>query len=332
MSSKNPNNQEGKNSIPQKGGKSNTFAQLMRDYEQAVASCKDVIEELTALATAIAYSVLNKCIDPQRKRGADKPATSKSTYNQRLAAVKRGLAADIHLLDNTRDMASKATKAGYNADGDYITQIVDKDAEKALEKLLENALSDGIDLMQSAVVAILEQTAAHAASGGQWLEKPYTMRTLSRRVYIQKEDSAAYKEIETTPIQEIYRAVRRVIQDSRAVQADPRNGYTYIEGMEPEGLEKIYFRLLKYADLGGRDCIGNYTADSQTAADYNTIISRLCLTDRQAAMLKLRMQGMGYKAIASYLGVRPATVQKTMARIQNKALSLGYRPKGYNTR
>ena len=52
------------------------FEQVKRNYETALASGKDSTQELTALATAVAYSVLNKCIDPQRKTAADRDTVS----------------------------------------------------------------------------------------------------------------------------------------------------------------------------------------------------------------------------------------------------------------
>ena len=142
---------------------------------------------------------------------------------------------------------------------------------------------------------------------------------------IRTEDSRAYRDETTTPIQEVYRAVRQAVQDSRATQTDPRNGYTYIEDNE-NGLETIYYRLHKYADLGGYNCDGNYTADRQTVEDYETTVARLDLTDRQAQVLRLRMQGKGYKAIATYLGVTQRAIAKTVEQVQKKALALGLTP------
>lgn len=302
-----------------------TFEQVKRNYETALASGKDTAQELTALATAVAYSVLNKCIDPQRKTAADLETVSNNGHNPALLQVKRGIAADLATLDNTRRNADKATRTAYNADGDLITEVADKDAETALAKLIDETLSDGIDLVQSAAVAILEQAAAHA-DGGEWLDRPYTIRRLSKRVYIQSADSAAYKDTTTTPIQEVYRAVRQAVQNSRAMQTDPRNGYTYIEDLTADGLETIYRRLGKWADLGGYDCNGNYTADRQTVADYDTIVTKLELTDRQGQILRLRMQGKGYKAIATYLGVTQRAIAKTVAQLQAKATAAGYNP------
>ena len=202
---------------------------------------------------------------------------------------------------------------------------MDKDAEKAAAALIGETLSDGIDLVNAAALAILEQAAEHADPAAPWLDTPYTTRRLSRRVYIRTEDSRAYRDETTTPIQEVYRAVRQAVQDSRATQTDPRNGYTYIEDSE-NGLETIYYRLHKYADLGGYNCDGNYTADRQTVEDYETTVARLDLTDRQAQVLRLRMQGKGYKAIATYLGVTQRAIAKTVEQVQKKALALGLTP------
>ena len=306
------------------------FEQVKRNYETALASGKDTAQELTALATAVAYSVLNKCIDPQRKTAADRETVSDNGYNPAMVALKRGIAADLATLDNLRTAPNKATRTAYNADGDLTTGTVDKDAEKAVAALVGETLSDGIDLVQTAALAILEQAADHA-NGEKWLDTPYTVRRLSRRVYIRADESTAYRDDETTPIQEIYRAVRQAVQNSRAIQTDPRNGYSYIEDLTADGLDTIYYRMNKYTDLGGYDCNGNYTTDRQTAADYAALVASLNLTDRQAQILRLRMQGKGYKAIATYLGVTQRAIAKTVGQIQTKATAAGLTPHGLTT-
>lgn len=305
------------------------FNAVKRAYETALATGKDSADELTALATAVAYSVLNKCIDPQRKAAPQRETVSATGYNPALVQLKHGIAADLATLDNLRTAADKATRTAYNTDGDLTTETADKDAEKAVAALIGETLSDGIDLVQAAALAILEQAAEHAAGGGEWLDTPHTVRRLSRRVYIRTEDSAAYRDDETTPIQEVYRAVRQAVQNSRAIQTDPRNGYSYVEDLTADGLETIYYRLHKYADLGGYDCNGNYTTDRQNVADYETLVARLDLTDRQAQILRFRMQGKGYKAIATYLGIPQSSVCRCMYQVRNKAEKIGLTPDGY---
>lgn len=319
------------------------FEQVKRDFETALDSGKEYGPQLLDLSTVFAYSVVNKCIDPQRKTAADRDSVSDNGQNPAMLALKRGITFDRRTLDNTQTAANAATRCTLNKDGDAVTETVDSDAAAALAALIGETLSDGIDLVQTAACALLEQAADHADGPG-WLDRPYTVRRLSRRVYIRETDSAAYREDTTTPAQEVYRAVRRAVQESRAVQTDPRNGYTYIEDLTADGLDVIYYRLQKYADLGGYahngqdgDTLpgspagygqggGHYTADRQTVTDYNAIVEKLNLTDRQGEVLRLRMQGKGYKAIATYLGVTQRAVAKTVEQVQKKALAIGLTP------
>ena len=312
-------------SVPENAGKVKDFEQVKRDFETALNSGKDYGPQLLDLSTAIAYSVVRKCLDPQRKTAPARYVVSDNGYNPAMDDLRRGIAADVALLDSTQTAADKAIRATLDKDGEPVTVTADKDAETALNALIDRTLTDGIDLIQTAAVALLEQAADHADGPG-WLDRPYSVRRLSRRVYIRAEDSAAYREEDTAPMREVFRAVRRAVQDSRAVQTDPRNGYTYIEELTVDGLDAIYYRLQKYADLGGYNVNGNYTADRQTMTEYNAIMGKLNLTARQAEVLALRMRGHGYKAIATYLGVTKRAVSKTMEQIQKKALAIGLIP------
>ena len=332
-----------KNATTQTAADKRDFEQVKRDFETALENGGDYSPALLDLSTAIAFSVVRKCIDPQRKTAADRETVSDNGLNPAMVELRRGIAFDRRTLDNTQTAANKATKITYTADGDAVTETADHDAENTLNALIGETLSDGIDLVQAAALALLEQAADHADGPG-WLDRPYTVRRLSRRVYIRETDSAAYREDTTTPAQEVYRAVRRAVQESRAVQTDPRNGYTYIEDLTADGLDVIYYRLQKYADLGGYahngqdgDTLpgspagygqggGHYTADRQTVTDYNVIVEKLNLTDRQGEVLRLRMQGKGYKAIATYLGVTQRAVAKTVEQVQKKALAIGLTP------
>lgn len=316
-------------SVPENAGKVNDFEQIKRTFETAFAGSGDYAGALIDLATAVTYSVVRKCIDPQRKTAVGRETVSDNGLNPALLALRRGIAADIKLLCSTQSAANAATRSTFNVDGYPVTVTADKDAATALNAIIGDTLSDGIDLVQTAACAILEQAADHADGPG-WLDRPYFVNRLSRRVYIRADDSAAYRDEETAPMREIFRAVRRAVQESRAVQTDPRSGYTYIEDLTADGLDVIYYRLHKYADLGGYNVDGNYTADRQTIDDYNAILGRLELTDRQAVILRLRMQGKGYKAIASYLGVSDKAVKKTVLQIKVKAIDIGLTPSADN--
>ena len=330
----------------------NTFEHAKRAFETAYAS-GDYAEQLTILAKAIAASVINKVADPQRKAAQTADKVSDSGLNPALLAMKRGLHADNALLALTAYNADRATRiawtedglhadnallalTAYNADratriawtedGDIITETADKESLDSVNRLCRETLSDAIDLQHTAVVALLEQASEHASAGENWLDIPYTVRRLSKKVYIQASDSASYADVETTPIQEVYRTVRRQIADSRAVQTDPRNGYTYVEMPTADEVDAIYYRSGRYADIGGYDSMSNYTADIQTVADYEDILQRLNMTRRQTEVVMLRMRGYGYKAIASYLGITQETVKTTVRRLRDKCENIGLTP------
>lgn len=307
-----------------------TFAETLRTFENAYAS-GNYTAELWELSTAIAYAVLNKVLDPQRKTAQERQTISNCGRSPAMVAVKQGMTSDLHLLVNTRAANDAATYSRLNADGEMEWNLTaDADALDAIGELIDECLTDGADMVQEVAAAILEQAKAHAAADG-WMEQPYTVKRISKRVLI-KEESAAWRDDVTTPVQEVYRAARRYIQNSRAAQTDPRNGYSYIEDFataDDGGMEVIYHRMQKYADMGGNDCHGNYTADVQTAIDYYTILERLHLTEKQTRIVELRMQGKGNTAIASALGVTHAAVDITLIRLREKCERIGFSPLHY---
>lgn len=306
------------------------YTELMRAFETAYAA-GDCGAELVALSRAIAASVLKKLADPQRKAAVERETVSDSGYNAAVVAMRRGLYLDGLLLDNAHAAGETARKIKHKDNGDTVSAVVDNDGEMVLNTYAARTISDGTDLAQTAAVALLEQAAAHAGDVG-WLEKPYTVRRLGKRVYINLSDSAAYAEVETTPIQETYRAVRRAVETTRAVTADPRSKYCYIDDIANAGdgetaADIVYYRLNKYADLGGYEAHGGtYTADHETAAVYTSLVGRLNLTDRQADIIKLRGRGYGNTAIATYLGVTPRCVEITVKRIREKCEKIGFTP------
>lgn len=304
-----------------------SFASLLTAYGKAYAS-KDsdpqaYANTLTELATAVAYSVLKKCID--------------TGYNQTLVSIRSELGRDTHNADRLTYASEHAYKTAYNEDGDAYRKTADRSCADALTELTRLTLGDGIDLVHDAVVAIMEQTARQTANGETVdLERPYTVRRLKKKVWIKSADSVnGWETVETSPIREVYKAVRRAINTSRAAATDPRNGYSYIEDIatDPETGETtdIYRRLTKFADLGGYVTDFNgactlYSVDNTAVAKYDEIMDALNLTKKQATVLNLRMAGHGEKAIATYLGISKQGVQKTLKLIQAKAVAIGFAP------
>lgn len=316
-----------------------TFADLVAKYnhESHDTTTPTYAQALTDLATATAYAVLKKVIS--------------ATGNPMLYKVRKEMTADLVSLDRLAYASERATKTTYTADGDRKIEIADRDCYKAVADLCRQNLGDGLDLVNDAIIAILEQTAKQKEREPEQavdLERPFTVRRLNRKVWIQTADTVGGWETKnTTPIQEIFKAVRRSIDNARAVQTDPRNGYTYIEDLasdpESDTTERIYKRLNKYADLGGnptddlhadyipgapRDARpqSTYSADPTIVEETDRLVAQMGLTARQMQILSLRQSGYGYKAIATYLGITQRAVAKTIEGIQAKAAAIGLTP------
>lgn len=323
----------------------NTFDHLKRQTEIAMDMGGDVAARaMVELGRAYAGIAVNKCADPQRKTAVDRDTVSDNGMNPALLQLRREIYADVSALDNLRDAMNAALATRYNDDGDIVTEIVDRDAWARADVLSRDRLGDGMDLVQDVVLELLEQQAAgHDASGAGWLDMKYTVRKLDRRVLIREDESAAYHDVETTPAQAVFQTVRSSIADSRAMQTDPRNGYSYIEDLTADGLDTVYRRIGKYSDLCGYAHNGQIsdiagapagwyggdglaTADRQTVDDMARLLERLNLTDRQAQILKYRLQGYGIKAIASRLGISFQAVSKTLKRMQDIAGDIGLTP------
>lgn len=311
----------------------NTFMEIVNNYEDyadmkattphimtsADKSAYDTA--LVTLSTAIAYSVLKKCINVSEDKA--------------LKAVRASLTRDIKALEMTAYTADTAHKATYTADGDYTVETVDTDLHRRFNELTAMTIGDGMDIMHTALVAILNETDKAKSRGLVigFMTAPYTVKRLKRKVWIKVEDSVnGWEEVETTPIQEVYKEVRRYIESQRAVKVGV-NGYTYLEDIahdtDTDMDTVIYRRFGKYADIGGEvtDFNGKvtaYTADKSSVDKVDKILSSLNLTTKQMKVLSLRQSGYGYKAIATYLGVTQRAVAKTCKAIQDKAIKAGY--------
>ena len=279
----------------------------------------------TDLATAVAFSVLRKCLDPQAKSG--KP--SDSGCNPQLDEVKRSIYRDTNTLKNIDYSCKKAFVTVYNEDGDRQTKTADKDYRYAYNKLTQQTLGDGLDLVNTAIVSLLDECTKVDTTAENFLETVYTVRRLKKKVWIKVEDSVnGWETVETSPIREVYKAVRREVANNRSLNIDPSNGYMYLEDLarDEESNEEtvIYRRLNKYSDLAGNvtdfnGAVKFETVDSASVTDYDTMVEKLELTTRQAQILQLRMSGYGYIAIATYLGVNEKSVRDVLKTVQKKA-------------
>ena len=303
----------------------NGFTTLLRTYENATRNRNQKTESeftkaLTDLATACTFSVLKKCIQVSQK--------------PELIKLRNGLMHNINNLQRLHYAVNNSTELEFDANGDLSTKVIDKTLDKAIEKLLDESLSDGYDLLNTAVISILSETQKITDLSGDFMETPYNIRRLKRKVYIKNIDSkGGYETVSTTPIQEVYKAVRREIENSRTIQSI--NKYVYISELisddESEIETEIYRRLPKYSDLAYyaydfNSKPTNITVDNESVYTVETLIEKMNLTTKQAKVLQLRQSGYGYKAIATYLGVTDSNVKGQIAEIKRKATVIGLTP------
>lgn len=296
-----------------------TFADLVKAYNADPESAKT----LTDLATATTFAVLKKVIN--------------TTGNPMLQTVRKELTRDLHDLDRLAYSNDNATRLAFNSDGDLVSEVLDPALVKAAADLAGLPLGDGLDLVNDAVVAILSERAKQADRDLGLpldMERPYAVRRLKRKVWIKTAESVkAWETVETTPIQEVYKAIRRSIDNSRSMQTDPRNGYTYLADLatDPESGDQtaIYRRLPRYADIGGHVCDFNgketvaTTADRETVESLDRLVAAMNLSDREATVLKYRLSGYGKKAIATAMGLSESSVATMQRRIKDKATASG---------
>ena len=308
------------------------FTDLLRQYEKEYNNDKTSVafsNVLDELATAVAYSVIKKCLDPQRK-GRKDGQVSNSGCNTQLDEVKRSIYRDKNTLANIDYSCKQAFVTVYNEDGDRQTKTKDSDYRYAYNKLSQQTLGDGIDIVHVAMVALLDESEKADRTKANYLENTYEVRRLKKKVWIKQADSVnGWETVETSPIKEVYKAVRREIANSRSLNIDPSNGYLYLEDLatDEESNEEatIYRRLNKFSDLAGNvtdynGAVTFETVDSTSADKYESMVDALELTARQAKVLELRMGGYGYIAIATYLGVNEKSVRDVLKTVQKKAI------------
>lgn len=327
-----------------------TFADLLREYEKTyrerpTAPSVDFDKEtaystaLLNLATAVAYSVINKCIDPSRKK--ENPSLN-SGCSPVMMQLKRDIYTAVQNINAIKYATENATAIVEDKNGNAKTVVLDSSLYEGLTKQLNKTIPDGYDLVQDAIVSILAETEKAVDRGDldrPFLEEKYTVRRLKKKVYIRKADSVnGYETVETAPITEIYKSVRRAIDNSRAVQTDPKSGYCYIEDFIKDGetdrIDRIFYRSAKYADIGsyafdfnGRPT--HYTADLESFETVERLTEKLkeTLTDREYLVLSHKLKGRGNKAIATYTGISENACKGATRRIREKALAIGLHSK-----
>ena len=292
----------------------------------------ELVETLDNLGNIIAYSVLNKCIDPQKKTAVEiarrteengREFISNSGCNETIVKLKTELTKaniDIAVL---KKVSYKPHETIVDKDGNEKKVIRDKDEYKKLNDLARDTIGNGIDFKQESIASLLELSEKQFEEIGYIdIMKKYVAYVPNRKLWYKDIfEEIELKETETSIIQETFRAVRRLVENDASPKVE-LNGYGYVRTdihMDNGTTETVYKRLKHYHDNGSETSYGTYTTDSY--GDYDTMIDKLELTARQAQVLNMRLQGMGTQAIGKKLGISEQAVRNILAQVGKKAIS-----------
>lgn len=325
--------------------KVNSFALAVSDFELMYIENGYTIptndETLYTLSKAIAFSVIKKLIEV---------SADKTMMTLRGETVK-----NFALLDNLNKRAKTDTLATFDSNGNIKCEITDKEYTKAVEKVLNDSLSQGVDIIHQASISILEEVKTIQQKNGKkplkvgFMLEPYESRKTNGKTFaINGKKSVEWETVEVLPIRNIFKSVRAYIQNNKSVKA-VINGYSYIESLsidnESDEVEKIYYRLQKYADLGeivtdfnGKEVA--YTTTAEEVEQYKKSLADLIikahLDQKHIDYINCRLSGKSLVEIAKYIGISVTTAQRIQHELQKKSIAVGYGdesmiPKAENT-
>lgn len=309
------------------------FLALLENFNQLANSNSNSAEYIAALdelAFATACAVLKKVITASANKTLEKIRAEmiKARYN--LKGIQWAS-------DNEPEYT--VSKTG------KVIVTYNNDKTDTENRLIKENLGAGYDLIQAATLELLEQVKRQRDSGEKIdLLCEYTLRKLDKRIVIRDSDSAAFRDVTTTPIQQVFKAVRREIENTRSARCID-SGYSYIEksviDSESGAVATVYERQEKYADIGGYVCDFNgkeivYTASAATVEELDkakaNLIEKTDFNEKQKIILSLRLRGYGDKAIGTYLGKQPRLIRRYRGQMQQACYDIGFKPVGMKER
>ena len=325
--------------------KVNSFALALADFERMYIENGYKIpttdETLYTLSKAVAFSVIKKLIEV---------SADKTMITLRGETVK-----NFALLDNLDKRTKTDTLSTFDSNGKIKCIVADKEYTKAVEKVLHDSMSQGVDVVHQASISILEEVATIQQKNGKkslkvgFMLEPYESRKTNGKTFaINGKKSVEWETVEVLPIRNVFKSVRAYIQNNKSIKA-VINGYSYIESLsidnESDEVEKIYYRLNKYADLGeivtdfnGKEVA--YTTTAEEVEQYKKSLADLIikaqLDQKHIDYINCRLSGKSLIEIAKYIGVSLRTATRIQQELQKKSIAVGYGdesmlPKAENT-
>lgn len=336
-----------------------TFTSLMRKAE--------VDEDyIYPLAIAIAYSNLKTAIDPEARNASNKNEVSNSGTDKKLSAARTQLYIASLQLQNilaldTIKTEKKIVKRLDKKSGKFVIEVkpeteatkkTGKEEGEALKALILNQTIDGIglELVSEIAISLLENKRKYGSLESDhfdnWLERDVTILKPKKTIFVHMDEKIEMEEKIVKPIQLAFRAGANFINRQRAVRdriADTvlldmfMDGETEdgeeIPAIVPEALQYVLRTEINYTSVGDVERV-------------NAILEKLNLTEREAQILKWRLDGMNVfvlneetnkrekihidapsvEVMAAKLGISESTVKRAIASMCEKAEKNGFKP------
>lgn len=311
----------------------NHFAKAVEDFEKMYIengySIPSNDTTLHTLSKAIAFSVIKKLIQVS----ADKV----------MIQMRNETVRNINLLDNLAYYTINGTSAHYDKNGNIKCEIIDEEYNKAVKEVLADSISQGMDIVNQATLLIIAELETILSKSDNkpltigFMGEPYESRKTNGKTFVVNgKKSVEWSTVEIIPIVNVFRGVRQYIQGNKSIKA-LTNGYSYIESLsfdsESDEVEKIYYRLQKYADLGSavHDFNGKetaYTTDENGYKEYKKSLANLIdkgnLSQKHIDFIQCRLCGKSLKDTADKIGISLRSVERLQAELQIIAVSVGY--------
>lgn len=266
---------------------------------------------------------------------------------------------DKRTLDNIKYAIENSTKTTFNKNGSQVVEIIDADLYNSIKELINNGISDNMELIHNCICNLLEYvnglTAAEIMTDNvffsddsencnvypptNFLTKLITVEHISNKVYITdfltvNEDSDKHKvkvNVETTSkLQDLYRLTRKDVREHDENLEVDKN-YIFVDKVDENG-DLVYENMLNYNcfDFSLNDSYSSEKEYIKTEYDrFCGIVTELKLTDIQKVVLSYRLKDggiYGYKAIATATGYSVDTVKSCLKYIRRKAVNVNIVP------
>ena len=305
---------------------------------------KDYTDSLYNLATVIVATVLKKVYQ--------------ASGNENIRRLKNQNF-DKRTLDNIKYAVENSTKTTFNKNGSQIVEIIDPDLYDSIKELINNGISDNVELIHNCICNLLEYvnglTTTEIMTDSvffsddsencnvypptNFLTKLITVEHISNKVYITdfmtvNEDSDKHKvkvNVETTSkLQDLYRLTRKDVREHDENLEVDKN-YIFVDKLDDDG-NLVYENMLNYNcfDFSLNDSYSSEKEYIKTEYDrFCEIVTELKLTDMQKVVLSYRLKDggiYGYKAIATATGYSVDTVKSCLKYIRRKAVNANIVP------